>query len=192
MDLARTHIDDDNRVARTVFGNWLRFSLSPMRVYSVAGPEEQVGIERSSQEGIPTAALRTGYDTCSRQPRTNHFLLVTCLLSYFWLSKGVAAASSIALGTVSHARILVCVVSSWSLDLLRGRTGATQRPRVDARSQGTLSVQDGAAAAVDSTARKPKPKQKNKGGEQALEARLRAVEAATYCVVLVPREAARA
>ena len=87
---------------------------------------------------------------------------------------------------------------------IRGRTGATAAGQAAARrpgSQGTLLVQDGVAA-VGSTVRKPKPKQKNKGlgvgGDSndhglvsfvhSLEARLRAVEATTCSVVLVPRE----
>ena len=114
-----------------------------------------------------------------------------------------SVASSIALGTVSHARIRVCVGSSRR----RGRSICFQvHPRPNRRdrpgSQGTLLVQDGAVAAVGSTVRKPKPKQKNKGlgvgGDSndhglvslvhSLEARLRAVEATTCSVVLVPRE----
>ena len=88
---------------------------------------------------------------------------------------------------------------------IRGRTGATAAGQAAARrlgSQGTLLVQDGAVAAVGSTVRKPKPKQKNKGlgvgGDSndhglvslvlSSEARLRAVEATTCSVVLVPRE----
>ena len=60
------HITDDRRLARTVFGIWLGFSLSPMRVSSVA----RLAI-RSVQRAIISrhSALRFGFDTCSRQPR---------------------------------------------------------------------------------------------------------------------------
>ena len=96
---------------------------------------------------------------------------------------------------------------SWSLDLVPGPSEAEQsrqlqikRPRVDMSSQGTGTEQE--VVAVDSAGRKPKPKQKSKGGVAggdsndhglvslilSLEARLRAVETATYSVVLVPRE----
>ena len=98
---------------------------------------------------------------------------------------------------------------SWSLDLVPGPSEAEQsrqlkikRPRVDMSSQGTGTGQEVVGAAVDPAGRKPKPKQKTKGGVTggdsndhgleslvlSLEARLRAVEAATYSVVLVPRE----
>ena len=97
---------------------------------------------------------------------------------------------------------------SWSLDLVPGLSEAEQsrqlqikRPRVDMSSQGTGTGQEVVGAAVDPAGRKPKPKQKSKGGAAggdsndhglvslvlSLEARLRAVEAATYSVVLVPR-----
>ena len=69
-------------------------------------------------------------------------------------------------------------------------------------SQGTGTGLEVVGAAVDPAGRKPKPKQKSKGGAAggdsndhglvsvvlSLEARLRAVEAATFSVVLVPRE----
>ena len=69
-------------------------------------------------------------------------------------------------------------------------------------SQGTGTGLEVVGAAVDQAGRKPKSKQKNKGGAAggdshdpglvslvlSLEARLRAVEAATYSVVLVQRE----
>ena len=98
---------------------------------------------------------------------------------------------------------------SWSLDLVPGPSEAEQslqlqikRPRVDMSSQGTGTGQEAVGAAVDPAGRKPKSKQKSKGGAAggdsndhglvslvlSLEARLRAVEAATYSVVLVPRE----
>ena len=68
--------------------------------------------------------------------------------------------------------------------------------------QSTGTGQEEVGAAVDPAGRKPKPKQKSKGGAAggdsndhglvslvlSLEARLRAVEAATFSVVLVPRE----
>ena len=77
-----------------------------------------------------------------------------------------------------------------------------KRSRVDMSSQGTVTGQEVVGAAVDPAGRKPKPKQKSKGGAAggdsndhglvslvlSLEARLRAVEAATYSVVLVSRE----
>ena len=95
---------------------------------------------------------------------------------------------------------------SWSLDLVQGPSEAEQskqllikRPRVDASSQGGGAGQE--VAAADSAGRKSKPKPRSKGGAAggdsdhglvslvlSLEARLRAVEAATYSVVLVPRE----
>ena len=37
------HINDDFRGARTVFDTWLRFSLSPTRVYYVARPARASG-----------------------------------------------------------------------------------------------------------------------------------------------------
>ena len=118
-------------------------------------------------------------------------------------------ASSNAFGAVSLAGFSVRVASacrSWSLDLVPGPSEAKQsrqlqikRPRVDANSQGGGTGQE--VVAADSAGRKPKPKQRSKGGAAggdsdhglvslvlSLEARLRAVEAATYSVVLVPTE----
>ena len=98
---------------------------------------------------------------------------------------------------------------SWSLELVPGPSEAEQsrllqikRPRDDMSSQGTGTGLEVVGAAVDQAGRKPKSKQKNKGGTAggdsndhglvslvlSLEARLRAVEAATYSVVLVQRE----
>ena len=98
---------------------------------------------------------------------------------------------------------------SWSLELVPGPSEAEQsrqlqikRPRVDMSSQGTGTGAEVAGAVVEHAGRKPKSKHKNKGGASggdssdpglvslvlSLEARLRAVEAATYSVVLVQRE----